>query len=99
MIRHIVSWKLVAESEQGKDLAAAELAYALEALPTFIPEIIALSVSRNIAYVGDNHDVVLVADFASLADLETYAQHPDHVAVAPIVRERTSDRVCVDIEV
>ena len=99
MIRHIVSWKLKAEDEPGKALAASEIAAALTGLTAHIPEIVSLSVSRNIAYADKNHDVVLIADFETLDGLDAYQVHPEHIKAAGVVGARVNARASVDFEV
>ncbi len=99
MIRHIVSWKLKAEDELGKATAVAEISAALTGLVGVIPEILALSVSRNIAYPEKNHDVVLIADFETLDGLDAYQVHPEHIKAAGVVGARVVARACVDFEV
>lgn len=99
MIRHIVSWKLKATDEDARARAAEEIAHALHGLSTHIPEIVDIRVSRNVANHDKNHDIVLVADFASLEHLETYQVHPEHIKAAGVVGARVSARACVDLEV
>lgn len=99
MIRHIVSWKLAAEDEAGKATAAAEIATALTGLVGVIPEIVTLSVARNVAYEDRNHDVVLVADFETLDGLDAYQVHPEHLRAAEVVTARVVARASVDVEV
>ena len=99
MIRHIVSWKLKASEPDAQAIAAAEIAGALEGLIPVIPEIVALRVSRDVSLNEKNHHVVLVADFASLDDLETYQVHPSHIRAVGVVGARVSARACVDFEV
>jgi hypothetical protein len=99
MIRHIVSWKLLADDETGKATAVAEIAAALTGLVGVIPEIVSLTVSRNIAYVDRNHDVVLVADFETIDGLDAYQVHPEHIKAAAVVGARVSARASVDFEV
>ena len=99
MIRHIVSWKLAAQDEAASATAVAEITAALTGLVGVIPEIVTLSVSRNVAYAEKNHDVVLVADFATLDDLDAYQVHPEHLAAAEIVKARVVARASVDFEV
>ena len=99
MIRHIVSWKLAAKDEAGAATAVAEITAALTGLVGVIPEILTLSVSRNVAYADKNHDVVLVADFATLDDLEAYQVHPEHLKAAEVVKARVIARASVDFEV
>ena len=98
MIRHIVSWRLAAEDEAGKNAQAAEITAALETLPALIPEIRSFTIGRNVVADERNFDLVLIADYASAADLEAYVVHPEHQKVAAIVTARVSARACVDIE-
>jgi hypothetical protein len=93
-----VSWKLRAEDAAARDLASQEIVAALESLPAVIPEIAEFTVGRNIAYEDTNWDLVLVADYASLEDLDVYQQHPEHQKVVTIIRERVSARSAVDFE-
>jgi hypothetical protein len=51
------------------------------ALPTQIPEIRALSIGEDVLHGPSSHDLAIVADFDSLADLETYSTHPAHAEV------------------
>lgn len=98
-IRHIVMWKLQAESVEDKARDAAELATRLEALVPLIDEIQALSVENNCAYPDANYDVALIADFADVAALERYQVHPDHQAVVGFVRSVVSGRAAIDFEI
>ncbi len=97
-IRHIVIWKLVATDEAGKAHAVAEIRNALEPLVEHIPELISLKVTPNVAYFDVNSDVVLVADFASLEDLEAYAAHPRHVEAGGSIKPFIASRVAIDFE-
>lgn len=98
MIRHIVTWKLKAEDAAGKAESAAVIKAELEALVPLIDELLTLEVRANEAYFETNWDVVLVADYDSLAGLDAYQVHPEHQRVAAIVREHVSARASVDFE-
>jgi hypothetical protein len=99
MIRHIISWKLVAEDEAGKALAFDALAAAFTPLPSLIPEISALTIARDLDETAGNWDVVLIVDYATTADLEAYQVHPEHLKVKKIVGPLVSQRAAVDFEV
>ncbi|MFB2586405.1 Dabb family protein [Herbiconiux liukaitaii] len=99
MIRHIVAWKLAATDPDQKAADAAEIVRVLSALRDTVPSVKALNVGANMAYFEKNWDVVLVADYETLADLDAYQTHPEHVAAAPVVAARVSDRASVDIEI
>lgn len=98
-IRHIVMWKLNGETDQERDEQAVFLKTALENLKVSIPQIDSLSVHRNCAYYDTNYDVTLVSEFANVAALETYVDHPDHQAVVAEVRKRVSARAAIDFAV
>ncbi|MDO9395645.1 MAG: Dabb family protein [Herbiconiux sp.] len=99
MIRHVVAWKLSATDPAQKQADAATITTLLSGLVGVVPSISALSVGPNMAYADVNWDVVLVADFETLADLDAYQQHPAHLAVVPEVKARAAARASVDIEV
>jgi hypothetical protein len=98
MIRHIVCWKLKDGDEAAQAQAFAEIEGALTALPAVVPQIRALTVGRNIAYPEKNFDVVLVADFDSLDDLDAYQVSPAHLEAGAVVATRVVARAAVDFE-
>jgi Stress responsive A/B Barrel Domain len=98
MIRHIVSWKLVASDTQQKSAAFDELAQAFGPLPALIPQIKTLHLGRDLGETSTNWDVVLIMDFEGTSELAEYQAHPDHQPVKEIVRRVTGDRMAVDFE-
>ncbi|MDO7880859.1 Dabb family protein [Antiquaquibacter soli] len=99
MIKHIVTWKLSAEDAAGKAESAAVIKSELEGLVGVIDEIVSLEVRANEAYADVNWDVVLIAEYESLAGLDAYQVHPAHQAAAAIVRQHVAARASVDFEV
>ena len=99
MIRHIVLWKLKADDAAAKAEAVAAIAGALEPLVGVIDGLESLRISANVAFPDTNWDVALVADYPTVADLEAYQVHPEHVKAAAVVREHTAQRATVDFEV
>lgn len=97
-VRHIVTWKLAEPDAETRGEQAAELVRRLKALEGVVPELLGLSAGVNIAYPEANWDVSLVADFASLSDLEAYQVHPAHQEVGTYVRSIVESRVAVDFE-
>jgi len=99
MIRHVVSWKLNGADAAARAEQAATITETLTALPALIPEILALQVGTN-AITSDIHwDVTLIADYESVAGLEAYQVHPDHVAATKIIGPLVAQRSTVDFEV
>jgi hypothetical protein len=98
MIRHVVAWKVAATEPAEREAAAAEITRLLSSLRGVVPSISALTVGPNMAYFEANWDVVLVADFATLADLDAYQVHPEHQAVVPRIKALVAQRAAVDFE-
>jgi hypothetical protein len=99
MIRHVVSWKLVGGDAAARAAPSATITAELTAQPSLIPEILALQVGTNVAFPESNWDLVLIADYASLEDLEAYQVHPDHVAATRVIKPLVASRSGVDFEV
>jgi hypothetical protein len=68
----------------------------LEALPAKIPFIRRLEVGVNEFPQAMSSDMVLVTEFDSKADLDSYAVHPDHVRVSEYVAKVRTARSVVD---
>jgi hypothetical protein len=98
MIRHIVSWKFIAEDADARAAAFDELAQGFGPLPALIPQIKTLHLGRDLGETATNWDVVLTMDFESTSDLAAYQAHPEHQPVKAIVRRLTGDRMAVDFE-
>ena len=47
---------------------------------------------------SEKWDICLDSEFDTLADVNAYAVHPDHVAAAGLLKEVKADRACVDYE-
>ena len=92
MIRHIVMWKFRPGTEQEQ----ARFLKELRGLQGVIPALLKSEVAQNVA--PGNYDAVLVSEFASLEDLETYKNDPRHQAVSALCKAIRVDRVAVDYE-
>lgn len=92
MIRHIVMWKF----KPGTEAEQNEFLTGLRGLYGVIPQLKACEVAVN---VGEgNYDAVLVSEFDSLEDLDTYKNDPRHKAVSALCKSIRTDRVAVDYE-
>ena len=97
MIKHIVTFKLKGTPEERKE-AAVKFRDALIALPSRIDCLKSLEVGLN-CNPDEDWDIVLTALVDNLADLNEYANHPDHLAAAAIIKDLKDSRACVDYEV
>lgn len=99
MIKHIVMWRFKDQAE-GNDKAtniriAAE---KLNALNGQIPGLIKLETGIDFSNSDASFDLVLYSELESHEALETYQQHPMHVAVGTFIRATVLARQLVDYE-
>ncbi len=100
MIKHIVMWQLKAHAE-GADKAAnaAKMKSLLEACANIVPGMGTFEVALAQEGMEATYDVVLYSEFESLAALDAYQNHPQHVALKPFVGAVREARQCMDYEV
>lgn len=96
MVKHIVTFKLSGTPAERLDVARRFKA-ALDRLPETIDVLRSMEVGIN-ANPAEDWDVVLTAVVDSMADVATYAKHPDHVAAASLLAGHKESRACVDYE-
>ena len=94
MVKHIVTFQLTGTADERCQVAQRFKA-ALEALPQQIDVLKSIEVGIN-ENPDEQWDVVLTAIVATLADVETYAKHPAHVAAAALLAGHKANRACVD---
>ena len=64
-----------------------------------IPELSKIEVVLNIPGVSDqNFDLMLIAEFENLQDLDVYINHPEHVKVGSFLSKVRTDRAAIDFE-
>ena len=99
MVRHIVMFKLKEfETPAAKEAKMQEIKVALEALINKIDVLRMIRLDFNIN-PAETWDIILTTELDSLADVNTYANQPEHVAVARnIIGPVKADRACVDYE-
>ena len=96
MIKHTVMFKLHGSEELRRKIAE-DFKAALLALPEKIDCLQSMEVGINVNPAED-WDVVLMAVVPTMADVNTYAKHPAHVAAAAILCPYKEARACVDFE-
>ena len=90
MIKHIVMWRM-AESED-KEQRAKDIKSKIDVL-------VNIEVGLNFNDTDAASDVVLVSEFETKEDLNTYQNHPEHKAVgATYVRPYVAERRVCDYE-
>ena len=97
MIKHIVMWKFKDEAEghtKAENMAKAQ--QILFALPPIIPELKKMEIGEDITHSDMSMDLVLLTEFESVEDMETYAVHPEHKKVSKFIRSVIESRRVID---
>lgn len=76
----------------------AEAAARLRGLPGKAPELRRLEVGLGVLHAGQSYDLALITRFDSLADMQRFQNHPEHVAVIEYLRSVLAASVAVDFE-
>jgi len=96
MVKHTVLFKLKEfSSEEDKSSKINQIKLGLLNLKTIIKELQTIEVGIN-ENPKEQYDIVLTTIHNSMEDLDAYAVHPSHQAVAKIIREVLESRACVD---
>lgn len=100
MIKHIVMWQLK-EHAEGADKAsnAAKMKQMIESCQHIVPGILTLEVALAQDGLEATYDVVLYSEFASVAALDAYQNHPAHLAIKPFIGAIRQARQCMDYAV
>lgn len=99
MVKHIVMWQLK-EHAEGSDKAvnAIKMKALLDACANVVPGVVKFEVAIAQPGYECTYDVVLYSEFESMAALDAYQNHPQHVALKPFVGAVRSARQCMDYE-
>jgi hypothetical protein len=99
MINHVVLFKLKEfETIEEKQSVLNEFESKLLNLKSLIHELKFIEVGKHIHIDSPSYDLCLITHFDSVADLEIYKVHPDHLKVVDFVKQVTIDRAAVDFE-
>lgn len=96
MIRHVAVFRFTPTFDAGE---RARWMALVAALPARIPQIRSMSVGEDVVHGPSSHEIAIVADFDSLADLETYSTHPAHAEVLAISGPVKTSLAVVDFEI
>ena len=98
MINHVVLFKLKDYPEDEKKVVREKIKTILEALKNKIKELKHIEVGLNYELDAKSYDICLITHFETIADLDVYRVHPDHLAVFGLIREATVERAAVDFQ-
>ena len=98
MINHVVLFKLKEYPDAEKKVVLGKIKSALEALKDKIKEVKHLEIGLNYELNAKSYDICLISHFETVADLDVYGVHPDHLAVFDLIKESTIERAAVDFE-
>ncbi len=97
MVRHIVSWNFRPEvTEEKKKELYAYFAEAFPALVGKIPGVLHAEIATP-PLPSSTKDMCLYVEMEKPEDIPVYANHPEHLKVAQVVRANFQDRCATDI--
>jgi Stress responsive A/B Barrel Domain len=99
VIRHIVMWNLAGDTPDAKQRHIERLTQSFHSLRGLIPGLLHLEIGVDNSGVDYACDVVLYSEFASQADLDAYANHPEHLRVKGEIGDMRIARHQVDYAV
>ena len=76
----------------------AKASALLRGLQGKVPELRSIEVGLDVLHSGRSYDLALITRFDSLADMQRYQDHPEHVAVLQYLRTVLAASVAVDYE-
>lgn len=94
MIKHIVTFKLKGTAEERREVAS-KFAEALNRLPQTVECLRSIEAAVN-ENPDEDWDIVLTAVVDNWDDLSKYANHPEHLAAAALIKDHKEARACVD---
>jgi len=94
MVKHIVMFKLT-EKNAGNIQKAVD---ALNGMRGRIETLKFLEVGVDFSDSERSHDIVLTTHFEDRKDLQTYADHPNHIPVKNLLMSLCASSIVVDYE-
>lgn len=94
MIKHIVIWKF----KENQEEKMKEFLDGLNKLKNIIPEIKFIETGININPENE-YNAILISEFETMEDLETYKNHPEHIKVSNLCKSIRIDRQAIDYEI
>jgi hypothetical protein len=99
MINHVVLFKLKKyDSESEKQNTISSIEDALLGLSGKVKELKHIEVGVNYELAAKSYDICLISHFETVADLDVYRVHPEHVKVADLIGQHAVERAAVDFE-
>jgi hypothetical protein len=96
VIRHVVMWRLRAQSTDERRAACQLVKRAFESLRGHIPGMVHLEIGIDHSHVDYACDVVLMSDFETAEALSAYAMNPEHLRVRDELGDIRTHRYQVD---
>ena len=99
MIKHIAMFKFKAfDSAEEKKNYFDRLTKAFDGLDERIPEIKFLQIGFDQLHSDASFDFVVNVDIENMEALPVYANHPEHLKAAAVVKEMAAERKVIDYE-
>lgn len=83
--------------KQGEEENVKKFLDGLMKLKDIIPQLVSVETGININ-TDNKFDAVLITEFRSMEDLETYKNHPEHIKVSDLCKSIRIERQAIDFE-
>lgn len=90
MFKHVIMIQCIDQSD------IAPIQQALQTLPALIPELQNAEIGIDQFHSERSFDIVLITTFADEASYHVYDQHPAHVPVKKMIKEKSKAVYAVD---
>ena len=100
MVKHVVFFRLADMAEGKTKLENAQIIkQGLLSLLDKVPVLRSEKVGINIPNAAKtDYDICLECEFDTWADVDTYQNHPEHLAIVSFVKKVVTERRAVDFE-
>ena len=89
-------WKFKEENKKENMEHAREILFALKPV---ITELRRMEIGFDFSGTDMSYDMMLLTEFDSVADMKTYAVHPEHLKVSEFIRSVIESRIVLDCEI
>ena len=89
-------WKFKEENKKENMEHAREILFALKPV---ITELRRMEIGFDFSGTEMSYDMMLLTEFDSVADMKTYAVHPEHLKVSAFIRSVIESRIVLDCEI
>ena len=99
MIRHIIMFKFLdVKSDSDRSIKAEKMKLTFGPLRTLIKVVKSYDIILNMKKTDFSYDLVIMSEYRSWKDLDTYIKHPEHQKAIAICNDIKKEKAILDYE-